>query len=87
MRSRDGGLAGIIASFAAALGLSDAPRTGYLENWGRGLKYRTGPLKLSKCDPSQHNTLRHDQIERRRKLKRRENRKAHGKYRRAAADI
>ena len=83
MRSRDGGLAGIIASFAAALGLSDAPRTGYLENFGRGLKYRTGPLKLSKCDPSQHNTLRRGQVERRRKLKRKANLKACGRYRRA----
>lgn len=34
------------------------------------MKVKSGPLKVRKCDPSQHNTLRYDQVERRRKLRR-----------------
>lgn len=81
------GLASIIAGMAAALGPSEIPSRLYLRGFGDRLKYRTGTLRVRKCNPSQHNTLRRDQVERRRKLKRRANRKAWGRYRRASSDI
>ena len=34
----------------------------------------TGPLRIIHCDSSQHNCLRYDQIEKRRKIKRKLNR-------------
>ncbi len=42
------------------------------------------PLKLRKCDASRHGCLRYGQIQTRRKLRRRLNRKMHGRYRRAS---
>ena len=54
---------------------------GVKRNLFEALKGR--PMVLRSCDPSQHNTLRHEQVERRRKHRRRLNRKLYGRYRRA----
>lgn len=38
------------------------------------------PLVTPRCDPSQHNTLRHDQVERKRKQRNRAGRKPNKPY-------
>lgn len=40
-------------------------------------------MVVPRCDPSQHNTLRHEQVERRRKRLRKANRLKFKRYRRA----
>lgn len=46
----------------------------------------TRQLELPKRDLSQHNTLRHDQVERRRKMQRKANHITHKRYRRARTE-
>lgn len=42
-------------------------------------------IRLTRCDPSRDGSLRFDQVERRRKIRKKANRQMHGRYRKAPA--
>ena len=63
MSVKTGVISAVVAGLAAGLVGAPKRRPG-------GMYLRIGELVLRKCDPSQHNTLRLDQVERRRKVKR-----------------